>query len=109
MPFRGRIVTAAKNKSSPCDEQQSAQHYHQSQKSSAFHKRGYFVSCRDAGKYVNQTLLPFHGFNVDIALIWHFRTDSDPGAPHFREAIIAALGSNLGKPKRIQGAKAPGA
>src|SRR4029453_4321985 len=53
--------------------------------------------------------LPFHGFNVDIALIWHFRTDSDPAARHFREAIIAALGNNLGKPKRIQKAKAPGA
>jgi len=51
--------------------------------------------------------LPFHGFAVDIALIWHFRTDSDPAARHFREAIIAALGSNSGKPKRIQRAKAP--
>jgi len=51
--------------------------------------------------------LPFNGFNVDIALIWHFRIDSDPAARHFREAIIAALGSNSGKPKRIQRAKAP--
>jgi DNA-binding transcriptional LysR family regulator len=50
--------------------------------------------------------LPFHGFNVDIALIWHFRTDSDPSARHFREAIIVALGSNSRKPKRIQKAKA---
>jgi len=50
--------------------------------------------------------LPFHGFNVDIALIWHFRTDSDPSAGHFREAIFVALGSNSRKPKRIQKAKA---
>src|SRR5215475_1960832 len=56
MPFRGRIVTAEKNKSSPNDKQQNAQQDHQSQKSTAFHKRGCFVSCRDAGKYVNQAL-----------------------------------------------------
>src|SRR5215472_18590331 len=106
MPFRGRIVTAAKDKSSSNYEQQEAQQYHHSQKSTAFHKRGCLFSCRDAGKYVNQTLLAFHGFNVDIALIWHFRTDSDPSARHFREAIIVALGSNSRKPKRIQKAKA---
>jgi hypothetical protein len=56
MPFRGRIVTAAKNNSSPNDEQQNAQQYYQSQKSTAFHERGCFVPCRDAGKYVNQAL-----------------------------------------------------
>src|SRR5262249_39534816 len=54
LPFRGRIVTAAKDKSSSNDEQQEAQQYHHSQKSTAFHKRGCLFSCGDAGKYVNQ-------------------------------------------------------
>ena len=38
--------------------------------------------------------LPFHGFNADVALIWHSRTHADPTARYFRETVIAALRSS---------------
>jgi DNA-binding transcriptional LysR family regulator len=46
--------------------------------------------------------LPFHGFNADVALIWHSRTHSDAAARHFRETIIAALS---GSPKKLKDSK----
>ena len=52
--------------------------------------------------------LPFHGFNADVALIWHSRTHADPTARHFRETVIAALGSSSENSERLQRAKVPG-
>ena len=35
--------------------------------------------------------LPFRGFEVDVALIWHNRTHNDPAAQHFRKTVISTL------------------
>src|SRR4030095_11752163 len=83
MPFRGRIVTAAKNKSSSNDEQQNAQQYYQSQKSTAFHKGGCLLVVAPQVICQSGTILCLSHKSPDVerALTWVIRSAEHGIAP----------------------------